>query len=141
MPKLLVHEQGISLSLKGRRVLVVDGDSDSRRILEVLLESYEMETFAASSAGEALALIQQNVFDLIISELELPDANGCDFLQEIQSLPLENVGQLKSVALTVCVLDKDRQVALESGFCRHIAKPFDLDELMQIIGQLLYNEC
>lgn len=141
MPNLLIHEQDMTMSLKGRKVLIVDGDSDSRRLLEVLLSSYEMEIQVASCASEALDIIQQQTLDLIISELALPDVDGCIFLQKIQSLPLENVSHLKSVALTVCALDSDRQIALESGFCQHLAKPFDLDELMQIISQLLFEEC
>ena len=128
------------MSLKGRKVLIVDGNSDSRRILEVLLESYEMKTLAAPCASEALVLIQQHSPDLVISELVLPDTDGCIFLQQVQSLPSKHVGHIKSIALTVCALEKDRQMALESGFCQHITKPFDLDEFMQIIERLLSEE-
>ena len=141
MSNLLVNKQDANMSLKGRTVLIVDGDSDSIKILEFLLESYEMQVLTASYATEALDLIQQHAVDLVISELALPDVDGCIFLKQIQSLPMASVGHLKSVALTVCALDKDRQMALESGFCQHIAKPFDLDELMQIIVQLLAEEC
>lgn len=127
--------------MKGRKVLIVDGDSDSRKILEVLLESYEIKTLAASCASEALVLIQQYAPDLVISELALPDIDGCVFLQKIRSLPFSNGSQIKSIALTVCALDRDRQMALESGFCQHITKPFDLDEFMQTIEQLFSEEC
>lgn len=127
--------------MKGRKVLIVDGDSDSRKILEVLLESYEIKTLAASCASEALVLIQQYTPDLVISELALPDIDGCVFLQKIRSLPFPNGSQIKSIALTVCALDRDRQMALESGFCQHITKPFDLDEFMQTIEQLFSEEC
>lgn len=48
MPNLLIHKQDATMSLKGRKVLIVDGDSDSRRLLEVLLSSYDMEIQAAS---------------------------------------------------------------------------------------------
>ena len=129
------------MSMKGRKVLIVDGNSDSRKILEVLLESYEMQILAATCASEALVLIEQHVPDLVISELALPDIDGCIFLQKIRSLPSKNVSRIKSIALTVCALDKDRQMALDSGFCQHITKPFDLDEFMQIIEQLFSEEC
>lgn len=124
------------LPLNGLQILVVDSNPDSVYLLSVLFEEYGIETIAAKSALEALDLLKQVKPDLVISEIRLPQEDGYWLMRKLKALESTRQVEIPAIALTTYAKEEDRDRALSIGFCKHLAKPFDIDELIAIVARL-----
>jgi CheY-like chemotaxis protein len=86
---------------------------------------------AAGSAGEALALLSDHSFDLVISDIGLPDRSGIELLREIHAQRL-----IPAIALTGFGTDDDVRKSREAGFHAHLTKPVDLVALEATLRRL-----
>jgi PAS domain S-box-containing protein len=121
--------------LSGLRVLIVDDEPDSLDLLNVILDSCGVTTTAASSAAEAFELIQRERFDLIISDVGMPEEDGFALMSRIRELPAEKGGKVPAIALTAYAREEDRKQAILSGFQTHLSKPFEPSELVSIVAK------
>ena len=121
----------------GLRVLVVDSHPDSIALLSMLFAAYGVETIVATGVEEALALIQQRCPDLLLSELLLPDEDGYSLISKVKALETTDPVRVPSIALTTCASARDRLNAITAGFCTHLPKPLDIDELIATVTSLL----
>jgi signal transduction histidine kinase len=126
-----------ALDLKGLRVLAVDDDRDTCDLITTFLSGYGAEVLALSSATEALENFAAFQPDLLICDIGMPDINGYDLLRRIRALVPETRGQIPAIAVTAYAREKDRQEALDKGFQKHIAKPFDPELLASAISELI----
>ena len=124
------------LPLDGLRVLVVDSDLDSRDLLAMVFEEYGVETIAATSATETLEILKQVKPDLLISEICLPKEDGYSLMSKVKALESTEQAQIPAIALTTQTREDDRAHALSVGFCNHLPKPFDIDELITMVACL-----
>ncbi|MBD1995923.1 PAS domain S-box protein [Leptolyngbya sp. FACHB-541] len=124
------------LSLQGIQILVVDDETDTRDLIAFLLEQAGASVATAASASEALTLLIRSKPDLLVSDIGMPEMNGYMLMQQIRTLPPDQGGQVKAIALTAYAGDFDQQQALQAGFQRHLAKPIDPQELIQAISAL-----
>jgi two-component system, chemotaxis family, CheB/CheR fusion protein len=125
-------------SLKGLHILAVDDRIDTRELLEFVLESYGAEVLTVASARSAIAAMTENPgrYDVLISDIGMPDEDGYFLIQEVRTLAAEAGGQIPAVALTAYASDKERQRAIEAGFNEHIAKPVKPVQLALIVAKL-----
>lgn len=134
------------------RVLVVDDSASNRGLLVQLLEPLGFELQQASGGLEAIALWQAWHPHLILMDLRMPGLDGLSTVEHIRQLeaalpdPLQQLGDAprqttpvrsKIVALTASPLSEDRDRSLAAGCDAFLSKPFDCNELLQIIGDLL----
>ena len=122
--------------LSGLRVLLVDDEADSRELLELVLNSCGAWVAAAASAAEAFELIQTMRFDVLISDIGMPDEDGFSLVGKIRKLPKERGGRVPAAALTAYARAEDRVQALRAGFQMHVAKPVEPSELVAVIANL-----
>jgi CheY-like chemotaxis protein len=115
------------------RLLVVEDHADTARMLGRLLRSsgYEVET--AGSVADALQLVASRPFDLIVSDIGLPDATGHDLMRQIR----QRHG-LKGIAMTGYGMDEDVRKSLDAGFTDHIIKPVDVAQLEAVIRRVAH---
>lgn len=118
------------------RVLLVDDEQDSRDLLNLVLNLRGALVTTAISAAEALELIKQERFDVIISDIGMPEENGFSLIKKIRGLPDEQGGAVPAIALTAYARAEDRVQALRSGFQMHVAKPVEPDELVVAVANL-----
>lgn len=128
------------LDLAGVRILAVDDSPDTRELLMVLLQQHGAEVITASSAAEALALLQTAQPDVLISDIGMPEIDGYSLIRQIRALPTESGGQIPAIALTAYAREDDRQRALDSGYQRHLAKPLDVATLVQTVVALVQTQ-
>ncbi len=121
------------IDLAGMRILIVDDEPDARDLLEILLTQHGATIQAAASATEALAAMTAFQPELLISDIGMPGMDGYKLIQQIRTLPTEQGGNIPAIALTAYAREADSQQALASGYQQHIAKPLDLDKLLQTI--------
>lgn len=127
------------LDLQGLRVLVVEDEPDTREFLTFLLEAYGANIEAAPSVGEALARFPHFEPDLLLSDIEMPEADGYMLIRHVRSLPPERGGEIPAIALTAYAREIDRQRALSAGYTLHVPKPVSPDNLSAAIASLLFN--
>ena len=113
------------------RLLVVEDHPDTARLLGRLLRSngYEVET--AGTAAAALQLIESKPFDLLVSDIGLPDATGHDLMRRIRQRH-----DLRGIAMTGYGMDDDVRKSLDAGFADHIIKPVDVAQLEAVIQRV-----
>jgi PAS domain S-box-containing protein len=122
--------------LDGLRILVADDEPDARELLAIGLGHCGAEVTIASSAREALAAIEREKFDVLVSDIGMPGEDGYELIRRVRSLPDEAGGRTPAVALTAYARTEDRLRALRAGFEMHAAKPVELTELVVIISNL-----
>lgn len=124
------------MSLLGLRVLVVDDDVDSRELLSIILEMEGAEVFATSSTNQALSWLQQHRFDVLLSDLSMPETDGFGFIELVRTREDCEGKQIPAVAVTAMAERRMQQKALQSGFQWYIAKPFLPEQLIEAIASL-----
>jgi CheY-like chemotaxis protein len=106
----------------------------------MIFEPYGVETIAATSAGEALEILKQVRPDLLISEIRLRKEDGYSLMSKVKALEIAQQVQIPAIALTVYARESDRARALSVGFDRYLSKPFDINELLEIVTCLTLNK-
>ena len=127
---------GAALRLGGLRILVVEDDPGTREATTELLRQAGANVRGAESAAAALALIEDFLPEVLLSDIAMPGEDGYAFLRKVRALGPERGGAVKAIALTALVGDRDRREALDAGYQRHLAKPVDIDRLVETVAEL-----
>ena len=120
--------------VKKRRALVVDDVVDVTEMLSVLLTHAGYDVVTANSAMAAIGIVKDNSFDVIISDIGMPQMNGYELAQSVRTIP--GYESVLMVALTGYSKFDDRQRSLDAGFNAHLTKPIEPRELLDLIEQL-----
>jgi CheY-like chemotaxis protein len=123
-------------SLEGVRVLVVDDESDARRLVERLLVDCNAAVTTAASAREAFACLEAGTFDALVSDIGMPSEDGYSLIRRVRKLS-SAVAEIPALALTAYARSEDRQRALLAGFDLHVAKPVEPSELITMVSSLV----
>jgi len=122
-------------AIAGLRILLVDDIEDAVLVMKSLLDMYGAEVTAATSARQALELLGHREFDLLVSDISMPDMDGYALLREVRRMP--RYVALPAVAVTGLAREQDIATAREAGFSAHLGKPLSVDRLLDIIPGLL----
>jgi CheY-like chemotaxis protein/anti-sigma regulatory factor (Ser/Thr protein kinase) len=125
------------VDLEGVKILFVDDDADSRQMGKRILGERRAEVTVAASAAEGLACLCQQVPDVLVSDIGMPEIDGYEFIRRVRELPAGRGGQTPAAALTAFARPEDRRRALMAGFQSHIAKPVEPDELLTVVASLV----
>lgn len=117
-------------------ILIVDDEPDSLTITAFALEEAGATVTAVTSGAEALTAIARSVPDLIVSDVGMPDMDGCALIKQIRALPSDAGGEISAIALTAYAAELDYKRAIAAGFQKHVAKPVDPDRLVEIVCEL-----
>ncbi|MEH2143019.1 hybrid sensor histidine kinase/response regulator [Nostoc sp.] len=120
-------------NLNKLQALLVDDDRDSREFIAFLLEQYGAQVTEADSAHDALSSLRQAKFDLLISDIGMPDMDGYTLIRQIRKQSPDQGGEIPAIALTAYAGEIDQQQALAAGFQRHISKPIEPELLIEAI--------
>jgi len=118
-----------------RRVLVVDDHADTCTGMKMMLERRGYHITVAYSADQAVEKTRQEDFDLLISDIGLPDRSGYELMRELR----ESKG-LPGIALSGFGMENDVSKARAAGFSEHLTKPINFERLEEAIRHLLEFE-
>jgi signal transduction histidine kinase len=115
-----------------RRVLLVDDHYDTCLGMKRMLERRGYQVTVAHSAEQAMQEVRTQEFDLLISDIGLPDRSGYDLMREVR---LNN--HLPGIALSGFGSEQDVNQARDAGFAEHLTKPINFERLEKTIQSLL----
>jgi signal transduction histidine kinase/ActR/RegA family two-component response regulator len=125
-----------SRDLDGVHVLAVDDDPDAIRLITELLEVAGARVTTASSADEAIELLESELPDVVVTDLGMPRVDGFQLLEQIRAHRNPLVRHVPAAALTAYARSDDRVKVLRAGFHMHLAKPVDPAELVAAVAAL-----
>ena len=134
MPALAPDLQMIDLT--GVKVLVVDDQPDARELVARLLSDCHATVFIAANAAEALALVESELPNVLVSDIGMPEVDGYQLLKRIRNLGPERGGGVPAIALTAFARSEDRTRALQHGFQVHVSKPVEPAELIATVANV-----
>src|SRR4029077_1899357 len=112
------------------RIFGVEDDNDSLAAIQIYLEQLGHIVFSAASKAEALKNIPRANCHVLISDINLPDCNGWEILEE-----LENLRPNYAIAISGYATNAARQRSAQSGFRHHIVKPVSPDSLNTLLKE------
>lgn len=118
-----------------RTVLVVDDVADVTEMIALFLKHAGYNVTTANSAGAALQLVADRDFDLVISDIGMPEMNGYELAESLRSR--SNYRTVPLIAVTGYTEYDDRGRSLKSGFNAHLTKPINPSQLLDLIRELL----
>jgi PAS domain S-box-containing protein len=121
-------------ALNKKFILVVDDSRETTEMLGKLLEMEGAYVKTARSGLEALEIAAGKTFDLVISDISMPEMDGYQLLRRLRRLP--SMANVPAVALTGHGRISDVDRALKEGFAKHFTKPLDLDKLLTTVRLL-----
>ena len=111
-------------SRQGLRILLVDDHQDTCAALEKLLVRRGHLVAATHNVRSAMEAAARNRFDLLISDIALPDGSGIDLMTQLQA-----ISKMPGIAISGFGNNRDIEKSLEAGFCEHLIKPVKLEKL------------
>jgi PAS domain S-box-containing protein len=123
-------------SLNDLRVLVVDDEPDARELVAAVLTGSGAEVVSVGSAGEALEEMERQRFDVLVSDIGMPEMDGFSLISKVRQLSVECGGRIPAAALTAYAGIEDRKRVLSAGYQMHIAKPVEPAELTSAVAGL-----
>jgi signal transduction histidine kinase len=114
------------------RLLVVEDHKPTLQVMTSLLQSIRHQVKTASDLATARQLAENHVFDLVVSDIGLPDGSGLDLMQELR----ERYG-LSGIAVSGYGMDEDLKRSRDAGFREHLVKPVGLEELKDAIARVV----
>ncbi|CAN5487227.1 response regulator [soil metagenome] len=113
---------------QGIRILLVEDHTDTRQIMAKLLSSFGCDVTVAATVGEAIEHAERNKFDLLVSDIGLPDGTGLDVMRHMRQRQ-----QIRGIALSGFGQDEDLRRSREAGFETHLIKPVNFQKLQELI--------
>jgi len=124
-------------SLEGTRILVVDDESETRDLLQYLLQECGCVVTVVDDPSRAPAVVRSGAFDVLVSDIGMPGVDGYAVIRQVRELPPEKGGVIPAIALTGYARSEDRTLALRAGFDMHLTKPIEPAELLAVIASLV----
>lgn len=127
----------------GRRVLLVEDNELNREIATAILEDVGFTVDKAADGTDAVEAINradENTYDLVLMDVQMPKMDGYTATREIRTLGNNRKANVPIVAMTANAFEEDRQKAFESGMNEHVAKPINIDKLLETVDAIFEAE-
>ena len=117
------------------RILIADDDPDIRQLVIYALADQGHEVSVAKDGQEALDHVAQSPPDLMLLDIMMPEMDGYDVLRALDERGIR--GFTKILVLTAKGSERDWKLGYDLGADRYMTKPFDPDELLETVGEML----
>jgi signal transduction histidine kinase/ActR/RegA family two-component response regulator/HAMP domain-containing protein len=127
-------------NLKGKRTLLVDDVPINRIITSSMLEATGIDIEEADDGTTAVSAFKdhpENYYDIIFMDIQMPQMNGYDATHAIRELDRKDAKTIPIVALTANAFKDDIDKAIACGMNAHLAKPMDMEKIMEVTYRLL----
>ena len=115
------------------RILLVEDHEDTLVLLSKLLGKCGYKVSTASTVNDAIRQLEESRFDIVVSDIGLPDGSGCEIMSH-------EVGKVKGIAISGFGSLEDVKRSKASGFLHHLTKPVDFQQLRAVLEQVEASE-
>ena len=122
------------------RILLVEDNKLNQEIAVALLEEAGFTTEVAENGQEAVEVLRKTeagYYRLVLMDVQMPVMGGYEATQQIRQLEDKAVANIPILAMTANAFEEDRQAALRCGMNGHVAKPIEIDKLLEMMEQVL----
>lgn len=131
------REEVAELNLKHKlKALVVEDNLINQRLIQILLQEYDIKVSTAANGLEAVDMAKKNKYDIIFMDIDMPEMNGIVATKQIKEQLPRNTNQ-PIVALTAMAMEGDREMLLSEGLDDYLSKPLTKDKLEAILDKYL----
>jgi CheY-like chemotaxis protein len=123
-------------TLNGLQILLVESEPDTAELFAFILQDAGAGVIVVTAISEALLALKYMKPNILISNINLPDGNGCSLIQKLRSHEAELGGFIPAIAVTSSLADDEDTLVLNAGFQRHLTKPIDPDTLVKLVASL-----
>ncbi|HEV3121052.1 MAG TPA: ATP-binding protein [Isosphaeraceae bacterium] len=129
------HDPDHSDATRALRILLAEDNLDTLKVMARLLRMRGYEVFTAENLESALKIAENHEFDMVVSDISLPDGSGLDLMRR-----LREQGNVKGIALSGFGMEDDIQRSRDAGFAAHLTKPIDARSLDEAILRVAREE-
>jgi CheY-like chemotaxis protein len=127
----------VATDLGGVRVLLVDDDVQALELMKRILNQANAQVSSCMSAAEAVRRLAEEHFDVLISDIAMPQMDGYQLVRTIRETLQVDSQELPAIALTAHARWENRTKAMLAGYQMHIAKPIEPPELLATIANIV----
>jgi hypothetical protein len=124
-------------SFDGRRLLLVDDDVFNILLARIIAENAGMVVDVASNGRQAIEILNDGVYDVIMTDVQMPEISGIELVKLIRSNPDPKVSLVPVIAFTAAKIDRYDMGYMEAGFNEVLQKPFRETDFLSRIGAYL----
>ncbi len=128
-----VEQRAFPAARKSARILIVEDKGDTAEMTRMLLEQFGYEVEIAGDVAQALKTMESRAFDVLLSDLGLPDGSGIDLMRSLRA----RGDTTRGIAMSGYGQEEDVRRSREAGFAVHLTKPVDADMLADAISGVL----
>ena len=134
------EQAALPADFSGKRILLAEDNEMNQMIAVAILGEVGFAVEIAGDGAEAVKKIEEapaEYYDIILMDIQMPRMNGYEAAKQIRSLGDPKKAGIPIVAVTANAFEEDRKVALEAGMNGHLAKPYDVAEIMRTLQEIL----
>ena len=134
------EETETKTDFSGKRILLVEDNEMNRMIATAILGEAGFDIDIAEDGVEAVEKVNGNpagFYDIVLMDVQMPRMNGYEATRQIRALEDPAKAGIPIVAVTANAFEEDRMEAMEAGMNGHLAKPYDIEEIMKTLNELL----
>ncbi|MBR1571405.1 MAG: response regulator [Lachnospiraceae bacterium] len=141
-----VYEDGVAsndaIDLSGMNVLLVEDNELNREIANEFLKEYGFNVETANDGAEAVDMVLKHkggAYDFVLMDIQMPYMDGYVATMAIRGLTDKTKANVPIIAMTANAFEEDKQRAMLSGMNAHLAKPLNMDLLLEVVNNVLQN--
>lgn len=130
-------KQDFKFEMPDAKLLIVDDNLMNRQVAVGLLKPLKMKIDTASSGKEAIELVQENDYDLVLMDHMMPEMDGIEATKRIRALPGQKYRELPIIALTANAVNGVKEMFIKEGMDDFVSKPIELPKMIDILKKWL----
>jgi PAS domain S-box-containing protein len=123
------------------RILLAEDNPVNQKLAVRLLEKHGHGVVVAANGLEALAAIEKQAFDLVLTDIQMPEMDGLEVTRAIREKERLTGGHLPIVAMTAHAMKGDKETCLQTGMDSYISKPINSKELIAVLDLVINSGC
>ena len=136
-----IQQQEIDLTLlDGKHILLAEDNRMNQKFIINIFEKTNAKLFVASDGEEALQLLKEMSFDILLLDIQMPNKDGFEVIKELRTSFPKEKKNIPVIAMTAHAFKEERDACIAAGMNEHIAKPINKDDLFALIYKFLFGK-